>query len=231
MTSDSKGYLISGKTVRGLAENERQRRGYLSPLPKMTRRRYDNGTQLEPYIVSQKQTNPLLGLGSNCAVSKRTGIQGSFAPETYFLAKPYVRGYTNLEDMPGDEVKVYTRGISGAIGTGQLFWMSPQLGEGSPTGDEIVGDVVQSPNGYVWLGLWRDGTNATAYCDVAYIPDVPMFNSYRTDANASGGIGGVHAFRVQASNATGETLFDGQGVTLIYTEFGWRVIDYTCRGA
>lgn len=227
MPIQAKGNLLSDNAVRALAEGHRIRVGRLSTIEERKRRRYDGGTNLQHYVVTQTQINPVFGLGINCAVTKSFSAGSTNLGEGWFLAKPYERGISTLEDLPGEEVKVYTRFIHGAICTGHRFIMCPRL-EGGREDDDVVGDVVQGPNGYQWYGNWIASTS-TSMCEVAYRPDIPMYQSYRGVFDLSL-IGGAHAFKVSAANGTGETLFDGQQVILNLTEFGWRVSEYSCRG-
>ena len=244
MTSDSKGYLISGKTVRGLAENERQRRGYLSPLPKMQRRRYQ-GVTIEPFIVTEKQTDTTLGgPGENVAIDKNYPFRSDFSgfdSEGYFKARPYIiSNASNRLDIrslgvdPEEDVWVATRMIPTALFTGQLILVGSAGTHVAYVEDKpVVGDVVSGCIGNMWTGIVRqasDRTNKT-------LVDLEFTFRLRNDTATL-----PQYCRIWASNMTDAIVVVGQTVRVAmfaypanggqgsFIGYGsrWQIVDYNC---
>lgn len=231
MIGDEEGYLVDGQSLREVAGILARDRGRLPTLPGMKRRRYNNIPQ-QAYIVTQTQTDKSLGIGANCAITKRgisttTAASTSF-PDATFLAKPYSAGATLFGQLTGDEVKVFTRFISGAICTGQLFMFTPQIGEG-PQDTDVAGDVAICPNGFRWYGLWRakgKGAQGLAeHVDLLHMPDIRP-----AGYQGAGVFLGSAVAPIIAVNNTGQTFFDGQLVYVDWTDFGFMINDFTCRG-
>ena len=243
MSTDSKGYLISGKTVRGLAENERQRRGYLSPLPKMQRRRYDSFS-LTPYIVTEKQTDSTLGgPGENVAIDKNYPVGPTYDgldADGYFRARPYVLGdgqfrfdLRSLGNDPAEEVWVSTRMIPTVIFTGQMILVGsagthPAYVEDKP----VVGDVVAGCIGNNWAGKVRQASDRTGKTLVDVEFTYKLRNNTATNQSFC---------RVWANNLTDAVLVNGQTVWLNFFAAGtgfasslggygsrWQIVDAEC---
>jgi hypothetical protein len=182
MSDKNRSMKLTERSVRSLAETQRQRRGHLSPLVEMRRRTFDF-FQPQPYIVTEVQgKDSIFGPNENVFIDctygagSDTGAKSTAGMKAVFSAIPY-DAETDLTDhreigqqitpfstLNTDPVKIASRFISGTLFTGSLFMAGYVTGFGiselgSERGGDLakdedipVGDVLAGPFGHRWAG-------------------------------------------------------------------------------
>lgn len=191
--------------------------GRLSPKSQVTRRVYDS-TPLTLMVVSQVDATS----GLNMAVTSE-GINGI----QVFSARSYSTNTDIIEDMPGDDVKVCSRMLTGPLFTGQVFLMAP-TGDYPPLAllaNDVVGDYVGGGgDGSEFIGFIKSGGTTTGVSEVEL--------RVRTTCRLRTGNRGP---RVLAYNDTGRALIPEQSVIVrllgsagTVANLRWRISEFTC---
>jgi hypothetical protein len=194
---------------------------------------------IEPYVVTEKQSNTAYGIGENTYITSHFSAgqdASSNINQRSFRAKPYEvprNIYPKLSDLEEEEVFVFATMIPTVIFTGQLIFVSsvkePFERSSTAAGEEPVGDVISGARGSRYTGTvntsMRNGLQENqCYVDVNFLP---MFT------NDTASIPRQQTCRVRATNATGTELANGQRVILdclpfIGSTVMWRVAEYEC---
>ena len=225
------GYLLSRDGIEKIRADHRARRGRISSIDEMKRRRYDT-FELVPMIVTQARSSSTVdrpfGAGENAFVnsdwvSYSSGLSSPVS--TCFTARPYAdsgvpiiangtdmaaRYYgsigTTLATVP--DVNVSARLINGVVFTGQLITVGI-VGQNftEDLSSQVIGDVLNGSTGTVFYGKVATDvtTSDSSFCYV----DVYYRQWFSTMAKLR-----PTTCRVLAYNDTGISLVNGQVVRL-----------------